>query len=123
MAYTHTDYFSECISDAAEECGAQMTTDQIKFIAEAVDGARENMSQAFGYDVASSNFTAARDREADELRQRLHYEQTVSRTRCSACKGHGFYRDGWGRDFGCSECDGEGSTRDWKFEYIPRKPQ
>ncbi len=116
----HDEYYSECVAIAAEECGAILTKEQIDYIGGAVAGSAENFSMAFGYDVASSNLRAHHDREADKVKQMLEYEQTVHRTRCPDCKGHGFTRDGWGRDFGCRSCDGKGSTPDWKFEYKPR---
>jgi hypothetical protein len=117
---THEEYYAECISIAAEDCGLTITPEQALYLGGAVLGSVENFSMAYGYDVASSNLRASHDRAADEVKQRLHYEQTVSRTRCRTCKGHGFTRDGWGRDFGCSDCDGKGSTPDWPFKFNPQ---
>lgn len=41
------DYWRECVSTAAEDCGLTMTADQLEFIAYAVEGAHENYGMAF----------------------------------------------------------------------------
>ena len=115
------DYYAECISIAADELGLSLTADQIAYLGDAVSGAAENESMAFGRDVASANLSARIDRENDETRQRLHYEQSVPRVRCECCKGRGHYFDGWGREFGCSDCNGKGSTPLYPFRYEARK--
>ena len=115
----HEEYYAECVADAAGDCGLSITAEQALYIGEAILGAVENFSMAYGYDVASDNLRASNDRAADEVKQRLRYEQEVTRTRCNTCRGHGFTRDGWGRDFGCSDCNGKGSTPDWPFKYSP----
>ncbi len=116
------EYYSECVEIAASDCGAVLTKEQIDYIGGAVATAAENFSMAFGYDVASSNLRASHDRKADEIKQRLDYEQTVHRKRCETCQGHGFTLDGWGRDLGCSECGGKGSIPQWPFKYSGAKP-
>lgn len=120
MSDKHDEYYSECVAIAADECGASLTKEQIDYIGGSISGAVENFSMAFGYDVASSNLRASNDRAADEVKQRLHYEQTVSRKRCNTCAGHGSVRDGWGREFGCSDCNGKGNTPQWPFKYNPK---
>jgi hypothetical protein len=115
------EYYAECVSIAADDCGAVLTKEQIDWIGGAIAGAVENFSMAFGYDVASTNLRASHDRAANEVKQRLRYEQEVHRTRCKTCQGHGFTRDGWGRDFGCGDCGGKGNTPDWPFVYEPSK--
>lgn len=44
---TRDEYYAECISDAAHECGLTMTEAQLKYIAKAVEGAAENVDMAF----------------------------------------------------------------------------
>ena len=117
---THEEYYAECISIAADECGLIITTEQALYIGDAVLGSVENFSMSYGYDVASSNLRAAGERADDDIKQRLHYEQTVSRTRCRTCQGHGFTRDVWGRDSGCNDCGGKGNTPDWPFALKAR---
>ena len=115
------EYYSECIENAANEIGLHLTPEQILYLGEAVSGAVENESMAFGHDVASANFYAREERERDEINQRLRYEQEVPRVRCKTCSGHGFTKDGWGREFGCSDCNGKGSTALYPFKYSQAK--
>ena len=42
-----SDYWKECISTAAEECGATLSKEQIEFIAGAAEGCHENYGMAF----------------------------------------------------------------------------
>jgi len=44
---TPLDYWAECISKAAEDCGATLTPEQLESIAKAVEGSHENYGQAF----------------------------------------------------------------------------
>jgi hypothetical protein len=72
MAY---DYWKECVAEAAEDCKAVLTDEQITCIASWVEGAHDNYRQATGLDVADRNWRAAED---DRLRKDgankvLHY--------------------------------------------------
>ena len=42
-----TDYWKECISIAAEDCGLEITADQLQSLAESVEGGHENYGMAF----------------------------------------------------------------------------
>jgi len=44
---TTTDFWKECISIAAEECGLVITDEQLAVIAESVEGGHENYGMAF----------------------------------------------------------------------------
>ena len=55
------DYWKECIADAAAECGASLTEEQISSIARTVEGAHEYYGQATGQDVADRNWRAKED--------------------------------------------------------------
>ena len=44
---TTTDYWAECISDAAGECDITLTSEQLNLMARAVEGAHENYGMAF----------------------------------------------------------------------------
>ncbi|MFT3806067.1 hypothetical protein [Arenimonas sp.] len=49
----NSDYWSECVAIAAEECGATLTAEQIEHIAGSVEGAHENYGMAFYQPPAS----------------------------------------------------------------------
>lgn len=117
MGYSKEDYFAECLSIAADECGLELTPYQLQYLADAVSEGVENMSMAFGHDVASANFSAREAREKDEMAQRLRHEQECPTKRCEYCRGHGFTTDGWGRQFGCSNCGGKGQIALYQFKY------
>lgn len=44
---TTTDYWKECISLAAEDCGLAMTAEQLESLAESVESGHENYGMAF----------------------------------------------------------------------------
>lgn len=111
------DYWRECIAEALHDAGLSATDKQIDIIAEWAEGAHENYGMYTGQDVASANLKGAQDREREELKQRLEYEQTVPRNRCPTCKGHGILVDGWGREFGCNDCGGKGSKPAYPFRF------
>ena len=50
------DYWKECISIAADECGAVLTDTQIAAIAESVEGGHENYGMAFYSPPASDRY-------------------------------------------------------------------
>jgi len=47
MSYNALDYWKECISCGADECGLTLTSEQINDLAEAVQGGHEHYGQAF----------------------------------------------------------------------------
>ena len=59
---TSTDYWEECIADAADECGLSMSKEQLLLIAKAVEGAHENYGMAF-YSPPDGDRIAGVDRE------------------------------------------------------------
>ena len=48
-----TEYWKECLSEAAEECGAELAQEQIEYLANAIKGDYENYDQAFHLPPAS----------------------------------------------------------------------
>jgi len=42
-----TEYWKECISLAADDCGLEMTAEQLEALAESVEGGHENYGMAF----------------------------------------------------------------------------
>lgn len=61
------DYWIECMSNAAEECGLSLTEDQLKCLAEFAESGHENYGMAFYQPPASDYF----DHEKRELERRL----------------------------------------------------
>lgn len=114
------DYWKEAVCAALEEAGLAASDEQIELMKDVISGAQENYGMAMGYDVASANMSASISREQDEIKQRLKYEQEVPRNRCTGCHGHGFWKDGWGRDFGCQQCSGKGNIPIYQFQYSPK---
>lgn len=67
------DYWRECVADAAEECGATLTTEQVNAIAHSVEGAHENYGMAF-YSPPSSDRVSEIEREGNAKLARLQAE-------------------------------------------------
>lgn len=53
---TRQDYYAECLSIASDECGLALTPEQLKYLAEAVEGAADNVGQAFYSPPASDRY-------------------------------------------------------------------
>lgn len=56
MAYSKSDYYTECVSDAAAEIGLSLTHEQAKYIGEAVENYAENVGMAFYQPPASERY-------------------------------------------------------------------
>jgi hypothetical protein len=61
------DYWEECISIAAEECGLQLTKEQLECLAGSVEGGHENYGMAHGYHCISSPINS----EVESLKKRI----------------------------------------------------
>lgn len=94
-------YWEECISEAFHEAGITAAANQISFVAEAVEGAHENYSMAFGHDLAPNPLI----RENDTLKQEMKDQK--SKVRCERCKGLGEI-PGYGGADECFKCNGSG---------------
>ncbi|MER9196401.1 hypothetical protein NKI13_24470 [Mesorhizobium australicum] len=81
------DYWDECISIAADECGLTLTKEQLDCLSGSVRSGHENYGMASGNDVASSNLWADVKREKDGIAKELHREQNM--ITCKPCKGSG----------------------------------
>jgi hypothetical protein len=57
MKDAETNYWIECVSIGAEECGASLTADQIEQIAASVQGGHENYGMAFYSPPSSDRLT------------------------------------------------------------------
>lgn len=88
MADWRDQYWDECISIAADECGLVLTKEQLDCLSGSVRGGHENYSMASGDDVASSNRYAELEREKVDLRKTLVREQAM--IACKPCAGSGW---------------------------------
>lgn len=77
------DFWRECISNAAEDCGLTLTDEQIFVLAAAVEGGHENYSQAF-YSPPAGEYLEA---ENKRLRRELDIES--AKVFCKECGGNG----------------------------------
>jgi len=99
------DYWTECVSIAAEECGLPMTQEQLEHVAGAVEGAHECYGMAFYSPPAGEHLSS----EISRLKKELADER--SKVVCGSCGGSGRlkYNTGpWAVDSHCSRCNGEG---------------
>jgi hypothetical protein len=83
MSDTHDKYWQECISEAADSCGATLTAEQIASIASDVRVSHENYCMAF-YSPPASDWLSSMEREykakLDALQKELdQYKTTVER--------------------------------------------
>lgn len=65
---TQNDYWRECISIAAEECGLTLTPEQLNYVADAVEGGHQHYGMAF-YSPPPSDRLNAIEREWKEKLQ------------------------------------------------------
>jgi hypothetical protein len=107
------DYWKECISEALDDCDIKATDEQIKNIAEWVEGAHENYGMATGESVADSNFISDDKRKLEQIqaviKKREEWENSTEP--CAHCNTTGLVSDGWGRDVRCDWCSGIGRVR------------
>lgn len=99
------DYWKECISIAADECGLSLTDEQLECIAGAVEGGYENYGMAFGYDCIPNPLQSENDRLIRELRKEKE------KVLCETCNGRGrIITQGpyHSSDSECWKCRGEG---------------
>jgi hypothetical protein len=101
------DYWKEGISDAARECGLEITNEQLNYLANAVRGGHECYDMAYP-DIMPS--IGGCDSEILEIKKKLKREQNAEF--CRACNGSG-------REYmvigtchtsstDCLKCDGNG---------------
>lgn len=104
------EYWVECISEALSESNIEASVEQIKAIAEFVEGAHENYGMATGNDVADSNFISDDARKLSDLESEIdarnRWEQSTDP--CKQCNTSGIVLDGWSRDVKCRACNGSG---------------
>lgn len=73
MSYNRIDYWTECVATAAEECGVALTDEQLKYLADAVEGGADNVGQAF-YTPPASDRLSVIEREAQSKLDALQRE-------------------------------------------------
>lgn len=81
------DYWFEAVESSLDEAGVAATKEQTNAIASDIDVAHEQYDMAFGYDVASQNYTAEKDQQIVDLRRELNAE--CEKMPCKTCKGRG----------------------------------
>jgi len=74
----YLDYWEECISEAAEECGLSMTPEQLRAVADAVMAAHDCYGMAF-YSPPSSDRIHAVEQEWQQKCDALECEQATYR--------------------------------------------
>lgn len=100
------DYWEECLSDALCEVGIDVSPEQLKTIAKAVENAHENYGLAF-YNPGSSHIV----RELAETKRKLVHER--NKVVCPECRGAGTRITNGPCYFAesqCSRCHGEGKV-------------
>lgn len=103
------DYWAECLSEAAQDCGLKIESAQLDCLASAVKGAHENYGMYSGDEVASVNLTRSHEREVADLKKAVERER--NKVMCRTCGGAGrIYTQGphHGSDTECWKCHGEG---------------
>ncbi len=105
MSDPHLDYWRECISCAADECGLSLTDEQLECLAAGAKGGHECYGDAFYQ--PDSPYPGEIRRLQDELKR----EQ--SKVVCPKCAGagtyttYGPYHSATGR---CFKCQGDGKV-------------
>lgn len=75
----HLEYWKECLSQAADECGLAMTPEQLSEMASSVQVSHENYGMAF-YSPPSSDRINTVERVGEEKLRRLQAEFDAYRT-------------------------------------------
>ncbi len=57
MGYSKSDYYAECVNDAADDIGLKLTADQAKELGEAIEIAVDNVGMAFYSPPSSDRYT------------------------------------------------------------------
>ena len=90
----HIDYWKECISDAAHECGLTMTEDQADYLAKAAELGHEHYGMAF-YSPPPGEIIASIEQEWKDRLCALQkdYERYASRAETAVKNALGLHRD------------------------------
>lgn len=72
------EYWEECISEAMDDVGLSATEEQIKGVAEWVEGAHDNYGLATGRDVADTNYHASYESKIREANDRTEKELSAA---------------------------------------------
>ncbi len=82
-----TDYWAECLSEAADECGATLTHEQLACLAEAAETGHGYYGMAF-YSPPASDRIAVIERESAGKLQRLQAEYDAYRSNAHTAIKH-----------------------------------
>lgn len=107
------EYWKECISIAADECGLVLTEEQLECLASSVEGGHENYGMAFGYDCIPNPVESRAQEELRHMKlEKQKQEEWINSTKpCRTCVTTGLSVDVWGRDITCPDCYGKGRVR------------
>ena len=103
----NTDYWKECLSISAEECGLELTDEQLDFLADGVKGGFENYGMAHGHDMIRVESEDSIELKRIKKQQEEHRIYLLKTKPCHSCND-GTAKDGWGRDCTCNNCNGTG---------------
>jgi hypothetical protein len=104
------DYWKECISVAANDCGLSLTEEQLECLVGAVESGHENYRMALGYNDIPNPVESRAQEELRQLKiEKQKQEEWKNSTKpCRTCVTSGCVTDIWGRDIVCPNCDGRG---------------
>ncbi|MDX1117068.1 hypothetical protein GOL29_03330 [Sinorhizobium medicae] len=111
MSDPYVDYWADALGDALCEIDKfnALTSEERAKVAKSLHMAHECYGIAFGHDVISRNYSAARRDEEGRLRKEVQRER--DKVVCRECGGAGRlrYNSGpWAVDTGCMKCNGDG---------------
>lgn len=89
MSGYRNEYWTDAIEAALSDIGKDglLSREELETVGGSLAGSAENQSIAFGWDVASANLDAAREREKDDLRKEVRRER--EKIICRECNGRG----------------------------------
>lgn len=97
-----SDYWREAVEIALNDTGVVATDKQVDDIAGSIEISHENYGMAHGHDVASANYSAARQREIDEAWRAVERER--NKVHCRVCDGTGWITTSYGTMSATSQC-------------------
>lgn len=100
----------ECVSESAFDCGANLTQEQIKYIAESVEGMHENYGMYTGIENSTRGGKSDAEKELEQLKANIEKERLwkLNTKPCKCCLTTGIELDGWMREVSCTNCNGVG---------------
>lgn len=107
-------YWVECVNEALDEAGVSgLTDDQIKIMADCVQGGHENYGLATGEDVADNNISHEDTVKLKMLQEAIEREDAwaAETVPCRSCFATGVVKGVVGIPVDCDRCGGRGRVR------------